>query len=298
MTDRADSFDQGHGMTRGSDVQSKPAASVIVRVVSDDPILFEQCIACIDRQVDVEFEIIVVDSSGDPRIADLCSRTPSMRRETLEDTGVSAGRNRGLEVARHRYVAFTDPDCLPGRRWLIELVRALDRGAAIVASRIVPKWLAKPPRLLENSTIARAQWSLLDLGDDVCETSRVIGSGFAVNRELTADQGFFRTELGYSPTSPIGGEETDLCRRVTRRGGTVLYTPHAVVEHQISPSRLTYRWMLRRTYFGGLSRAIAGGPPDPINRRLSLEDRCVLPLLALPYIAGLLRGRLAAIFRS
>ena len=297
MTDRAQGNQRrGHAPESGS--RSRPAASVVVRVVLDDPLLFKQCIACLDRQVEVEFEIIVVDSSDDPRIADLCLQSRRVRRETLADTGVSAGRNRGLEAARHPLVAFTDPDCLPDRRWLFELVRALDRGAAVAGSRIVPKWLAKPPRLLKNSTIARAQWSLFDLGDEVCETTRVVGGGFALNRQLTAGEDSFRTDLGYSATSRIGGEETDLCRRVIGRGGTVLYTPHAVVEHQIPPSRLSYRWMVRRTYTGGLSRAVFGGPPNPIHRHLSIEDRCLLPLLALPYLAGFLQGRWAAFYES
>jgi GT2 family glycosyltransferase len=51
-------------------------------------------------------------------------------------------------------------------------------------------------------------------------------------------------------------DETDLCYRLERAGGEIRYAPDAVVDHYVTPERLSPAWMLRRHYHGGESAAI------------------------------------------
>src|SRR6185503_20329850 len=63
-----------------------------------------------------------------------------------EAAGAYTARNRGVTAARGEVLAFTDADCIPGRRWLEHGVRALTRvpRCGLVAGRI--EVFARDPR--------------------------------------------------------------------------------------------------------------------------------------------------------
>ncbi len=66
-------------------------------------------------------------------------------------------------------------------------------------------------------------------------------------------------EVGLWAAPPAGGalsnEELDLCYRLERLGGRVLYIPGAVVYHMMDPGRVTVDWFRRRFYWQGKADA-------------------------------------------
>jgi GT2 family glycosyltransferase len=81
-----------------------------------------------------DFEAIVINSSPEERTAEIVSdRMPEATFEQAPHRLLPHGaRNRGVELARGSLIVFSDPDCVPDRDWLAHLVRASDRGRAIV----------------------------------------------------------------------------------------------------------------------------------------------------------------------
>ena len=59
-------------------------------------------------------------------------------------------------------------------------------------------------------------------------------------------------------TTPVGGEETELCIRVGAHDAThrILFDPDMAVHHRVSEDRATLRYFLRRCYHEGLSKAV------------------------------------------
>jgi glycosyltransferase involved in cell wall biosynthesis len=111
-------------MTRESPV------SVIIPV-KDDELVF----ACVESvEAAGAAEIIVVDNgSGAEFSQELAGRLSG--RVTLlrvEEPGVYAARNAGVEAARGGVVFFTDADCVVDAGWIGAGIRAIDEGADIV----------------------------------------------------------------------------------------------------------------------------------------------------------------------
>jgi hypothetical protein len=88
----------------------------------------------------------------------------------------------------------------------------------------------------------------------------------------------------------LGGEESDLARRARARGLDVVYEGRAVVHHQILPERISYRWIFRRLFYAGLSRALLTGAPSP-SQPMTRNDYLALPFVLPWYAAGYLCGR-------
>jgi hypothetical protein len=67
--------------------------------------------------------------------------------------------------------------------------------------------------------------------------------------------GGFSTWVGPLGRTPLVHDETDLCFRLDRAGRAIHYAPAAIVDHWVSPERLTPGWMLVRHRLGGRSGA-------------------------------------------
>jgi GT2 family glycosyltransferase len=253
---------------------------------------FEDDPSVLSRAVDLAIEasperpVLVVDMSR----SDVVRRVAETRRDVRyhafpESGGVSDSRNRCVELADTRYVAFLDSDAFPAEGWLPALAaRVADGDVGVAGARILPAWEVRPPRLMQAATAS--DWlSLLDLGNEPLEVPRIIGTSYAVDRELAPDPPF-DDSLGRRPGWPLAMEENALCDEVRAAGARVVYEPRAVVRHHIPRSRATWRWMWRRAYTAGRETRMAGrGDPLP-GRRLGLRDRTFQAAVALPFAVG------------
>lgn len=206
------------------------------------------------------WEILVVDNgstdgSGEAvlefaRATHVCVR---MCREPRR--GVSHARNRALEEARGAVLVFVDDDmdCDPD---LLEThVRAFDDPTvAATGGRIIPllpRFDTSAPRWLREAlhNDIGGPSGRYDFGDAVLEVTRASGialpftGNMGLRREVALEAGGFRTDLGWSPDgSRIGGEDTDLMKRLRDGYGRVLYLPAAVVRHRVAPHHVTERY--------------------------------------------------------
>jgi Glycosyltransferases involved in cell wall biogenesis len=99
----------------------RPVISVVIATKNRAPTL-KRLLACVRDQDMAEFECIVVDDGSSPETLaaydeiwiDLDERFQLHRREDRQPGGPSRMRNRGIALARGKYVAFCDDD----DRWI------------------------------------------------------------------------------------------------------------------------------------------------------------------------------------
>ncbi len=174
----------------------------------------------------VKSPVIVVDMSTDARVRNACEEFGDRISYAPypESPGVSASRNRCVELSDTRYVTLLDSDVLPSSGWLDPLARTLrEPDVAVAGSRILPQWQTRPPRLFK-SVAAAPLLSIFDLGEETIDVVRVIGGSYGLDRELVSDPPF-DPALGRKPGDPLGLRRMCCAKRHVRRGSVSHMSP-------------------------------------------------------------------------
>jgi glycosyltransferase involved in cell wall biosynthesis len=206
--------------------------------------------------------------------------------------GLSDARNTGIDVARGDVLVFLDDDATPRPGWLAELVAPFDDPTVGgVGGRAEPAW--------ERGT--RPRWMPEELdwvvgcsfrGQAGGDVRNPIGASMALRAGVLAEVGPFSTDLGRVGTLPVGCEETELGIRINGAGHRIVLADRSVVDHFVPAQRASVRYVLRRCYSEGISKAavrrLAARVPDsdalgPERSYVGVLLRAVLraPLTAL-----------------
>jgi GT2 family glycosyltransferase len=209
------------------------------------------------------WELLVVDNASTDdtlEVAQAVERENPDRVRVVEEReiGLSAARNAAIRVSEAEIIAFIDDDAVPAPGWLAALVGALSRPGVLCAGGPVrpefegelPDWFAG--RLLGYLSI----WDKGDQEAELVYNEYPRGTNVAFRREAFERFGGFSTKLGRKGKSLLSGEETEICLRIERSGGKILYVPGAGVRHVTPAERVTPAWMARRFQAQGRSEAI------------------------------------------
>ena len=188
------------------------------------------------------FEVIVVDDGSEDSTAEIGGQFPvTLLRKSK--SGVSAARNAGILQARGTWIAFTDSDCIPSRRWawtLLEEAQAAGPGALGAAGKTVGH---------ESHTPA-ARFVDLTGGLDAQPHLAHPTFPFAPNCNLLYRRSALLDVGGYDERFS-NYETQDLHYRLCQRhGGTMSYQPRAVVLHRHRATWSEY-WRQQRGYGRG-----------------------------------------------
>jgi glycosyltransferase involved in cell wall biosynthesis len=206
--------------------QMNPRVSVVIPALSAEATIAEAVRAIVTQPLPrVTFECIVVDDGSRDRTAEIAERAGAVVVRLPSNQGRSAARNAGIKRARGEWIAFTDADCVPSRRWLPALIAATetaDRSTLALAGKTVG---------LDSKTPAARFMNLIGALD--AETYLRHGAmpwapsgNLACRREDLLAVGGFDSEFKTY-------EAADLHLRLGERfGGRILYVPTAVVMHR------------------------------------------------------------------
>jgi len=211
-----------------------------------------------------DFEVIVVDDGGrielEPVLAGFQSAM-CLRLVRQERGGPGAARNAGAAVARGRFLAFIDDDCVPTPGWLGTLARALARHPDDLVGGLVANALPANPYADASDRISRFVYDYYRR-DDARER-------FFTTNNIALSSDLFRSLGGFTTVIPSRtAEDKEFCDRWHDRGLALLHVPEAVVHHAHD---LTFLRFLRQHYHYGrgifafrqLRRARTHGPLVP-----------------------------------
>lgn len=213
--------------------------------------------------------------------------------------GLSETRNVGIRAASGDIVAFIDDDALAEPDWLGNLIRPFQLPIPNPQSHVVavggqaiplwpndkrPSWFAE-----ELDWIVGCTYKGLPL--DGNRIRNVAGCNMAFRKEVFERVGFFRSDIGGLKETPRGGEEAELCLRISRAlpEALIIYKKQATIHHTVTPRRTTWRYLWQRSYNEGFYKAKVQKLRQPTQQTLSTEDS-YLRYLMFKSIPERLRG--------
>ncbi len=173
--------------------------------------------------------------------------------------GLSNARNIGVMNAKGDIIAFIDDDAWADKRWLGNLLKNFeDEKVWIVGGKIIPVFDKRRPRWLAEELNWIVGCSYKGLPESKAEVRNPIGANMAFRRKVFEVVDGFRSEIGRYGRKLLGCEETELCLRLKkmRPDVKIIYDPSAVVYHRVPLQRTTMRYVLKRAYYEGYSKAI------------------------------------------
>jgi glycosyltransferase involved in cell wall biosynthesis len=212
------------------------------------------------------FEILVVDNNSDEPLAkenQAVVNSVELPSRYLQESapGQSAALNTGIALARGEIVAFLDDDIVIHRDYFSGLKRSLELPADVFGGRVFATWPFLPPAwITPDGHLATSRGPIVahDYGDEPKSYDQSmklpVGCNFFCRRTLFERHGVFDVRLGPGAGPGIlGGGETGLLRRFRAGGARMMYTPWVVVDHPVTPERMTKKYFRFRYFCAGRS---------------------------------------------
>jgi GT2 family glycosyltransferase len=257
--------------------------------------LLEGCLKAIAAQEKVRARVLVLDQKESLPIKSMCGSLSSdnlaFEYLVVPESGCASARNTAINLCKTDILLWTDPDIIVTSNWAYILSSALLNPEWVaVGGKIIPDWRRRVPRWYMKTNIMKDHYSLIDLGDGEKETDRIIGGSMGMHIRRIGANAYFNERLGRQKGTLLGGVDAEFCHRIIRAGWKVFYIGQTTALHQIPQSRMNISWIVKKFYYGGISRGLRGGMPSPMNKKRKLEDYAVLFFFSPFYLAGLLIG--------
>lgn len=180
------------------------------------------------------FEVIVVNDGGDDSLDGIVRRFEaklSISSITQEQSGPASARNSGAKIARGRYLAFTDDDCIPDPGWLSEFEECLKKNPESIVG-------GKTLNLLNNNPYSTASQLICELAYNHFNQYIEQASFFCTNNMAVPKTKFL--EIGGFDENFKTAEDRDFCKRWKNNGFTMIFAPEAVIYHAHKLTFLTF----------------------------------------------------------
>ncbi len=233
------------------------------------------------------FDVIVVDNDALGSAAAICDSFKgrlSLRYLVEPERGIARCRNRAVAASDSRFIAFIDDDDEAAPDWLASLHRAaIESGADAVFGPVSFRFAEEPPAWMRQSVYRDPP--AMAPGEPLSWYRSRTNNAYVRRASLPDAVAPFDVGLDL-----VGGEDIDLFARMAARGARLVAAADARVFEYREPSRMTARWLARRSFRNGGSMAHIEwrnrrGLPLAADAVLAAARFAGLALAALPALA-------------
>ncbi len=247
------------------------------------------CIESVKNQTLAPKEIIVVLDPDDVLVDYYKKRLGSdVKLVTSDAFGLSSARNMGIKSSDSELIAFIDDDAVADCNWLKNIIANFEDPSVIGAGgRIIPMWPDKDPGWFPEELYWIVGCSYKGLPTSKAEIRNPIGCNMVFRRSLFDRVGLFSTILGRVGNVLLGHDDTEFGIRAKRRvvGSKIVYVPEAVVYHRVAKRRVSFRYVLERSYAEGFSKAFISRAAEDNSTSLDTERNYLRTLvLSIPSV--------------
>lgn len=232
------------------------------------------------------FEVIVVDNderrSAESIVSDFASREFTIHYSIEPVRNIARARNRSVEAATGRYVAFIDDDEEAQPQWLTALWGHIrESNVQGVFGPVIPQFESVvPPWIVAGKFFDRQRYQT---GAEIPWNHLRTGNALIERASLESIPGPFDESFGLT-----GGEDTALFRHMTEYGARFLAVDEAMVFEYVSSSRTNLRWLVSRNFRIGCCLARLELSKSPLNRRIWFILLTFCDIAARTALAGVL----------
>lgn len=219
--------------------------------------VLDRCLQALDRQTDLDLQVLVVDNASTDATADLaarwCEQRTGWRVIREPEPGLCHARNAAITASSTDLIAYVDDDALPWPSWAVHIRSVfVDPDVVGAGGPIILQWTSSRPRWLPR----HGETYLTTLDPDgepsvLVWPTHPFGANMAFRRDVLVALGGFDPQLGRNGRSLRSGEESALFEQLADERRRVAFAPQAGVQHVVDPGRSTMRFMLRRSFAQG-----------------------------------------------
>ena len=221
----------------------QPCLSVVIATFNGEQFLPLQLEALSGQSWDQRFEVLIADNGSTDSTVNVAQRFADRLELRIVDASKQRGqtyaRNMGVAAAKASRIILLDQDDMISDGYLAAMSRALDSNALVAARidvlQLNPGWVSQAREIVQTSQLPTepVAWGY--------------GCTLGVHKEVFDSVGGFDTSL------IGGGEDVDLCWRLSTRGIRIEFVPEAVLHYRIPDTLRALFRQGRRYGFAGVS---------------------------------------------
>lgn len=220
--------------------------------------LFNDTMECINSIIDQNYtdkEILLVMDKND-ELYNMFTENLQKSVDILisEKKGLSEARNIGIKNMTGDIIVFIDDDATADKSHISNLIRNYeDENVIGVFGKILPK--GKPSYPEELYWIGG--FTNKGFPETRCEVRNGYGCNMSFRKEVFDKVGLFSTNFGRVGKKLVTCEETEFSIKALSsiNGSKIIYDPSIIVHHKVHEYRQGLRYMIKRSYYEGMSKA-------------------------------------------
>jgi len=217
------------------------AISIIICSLGDNFRLksLQKVLLSLIDQINTNEEILVLSKSDNIFKRDFFNRIQETKLINIlifPNLNLAETRNKGLEIAKNKYVIFLDDDTIPSKNWLEICKKEIYNCKHLNIAGIGGKFCYPEPKTI----FERFQKDLMEKVVYLGDFERVIYANepFSIFNSIITGNAIYNKDIiksiGFNPKCNNAGEDIDLAWKIRLKGNDLFYTPRLEITHDYS----------------------------------------------------------------